>query len=189
MLFRRVMRWEPLRALPRSECELFRECDCRLSVSPPGTDVDEIDGRCERGRVVCCISYAGARRHQYCFFRLRRREAELAARQCVTRWDRDLPWKTPLLNHSGCEQVDVQRVEGSRNSLSIQIQGARFLKNQFKRGKKEACCGGLACVRGCWWATIVRGVLRLGTAGSCKPKRGEGTIIISGPARVWVLGR
>ena len=56
MLLRRVMRWAPLRALPRSECELFRECDCRLSVRPPGTDVDEIDGRCVSGREVCCIS-------------------------------------------------------------------------------------------------------------------------------------
>jgi hypothetical protein len=53
MLLRRVMRWAPLRALPRSECELFRECDCRLRVIPPGTEVDEIDGRCESGRVVC----------------------------------------------------------------------------------------------------------------------------------------
>jgi hypothetical protein len=56
MLLRRVMRWAPLRALPRSECELFREWDCRLSVRPPGTDVDEMDGRCESGREVCCIS-------------------------------------------------------------------------------------------------------------------------------------
>ncbi len=56
MLLRRVMRWAPLRALPRSECELFREWDCRLSVRPPGTEVDEMDGRCVSGRVVCCIS-------------------------------------------------------------------------------------------------------------------------------------
>jgi hypothetical protein len=104
------------------------------------------------------------------------------------RWDRDLPWRTPLLNHSRCEQVEIQRVDESHNSLSIQIQSARVPKYQFKSGKKEACCGGLACVRGCWWATIVRGVLRLGTAGSCKSRRGEGTIIISGPARVWVPG-
>jgi len=56
MLLRRVMRWAPLRALPRSECELFREWVCRLSVRPPGTDVDEIDGRCVSGREVCWIS-------------------------------------------------------------------------------------------------------------------------------------
>lgn len=109
------------------------------------------------------------------FFRLRRREAELAARQCVTDGTgTSIPWKTPLLNHSRCYQVEIQRGDGSRNPLSIQIQGARFPKNQFKSGKKKACCGGLECVRGSWWATIVRGVLRLGTAGKVAASRSAG---------------
>lgn len=41
MLFRRVTRWAPFRALPMTECEWLREWDCRLRERPPGTDVEE----------------------------------------------------------------------------------------------------------------------------------------------------
>lgn len=55
MDLRRVTRWLALRAPPRMECELVRECDCRV-VSPEEEAVER-DGRCwVNGLVVCCIS-------------------------------------------------------------------------------------------------------------------------------------
>ena len=56
ILLRRVTRWLPLRAAPMTECELVRECDCRLTDRPPDAELDDMDGRCVSGRDVWCIS-------------------------------------------------------------------------------------------------------------------------------------
>lgn len=56
MLLRRVTRLVPLRALPMIECELLREWVCRPRARPPGTGLDEMEGRWLNGREVCCVS-------------------------------------------------------------------------------------------------------------------------------------
>lgn len=63
MLFRRVTRWLLLKDPESKEWELVRECGCRAIVRA-GVGLEDTEGRCERGREVCCISWKNSRDHQ-----------------------------------------------------------------------------------------------------------------------------
>lgn len=39
------------------ECELFRECDCRLRRDPPEIELEDIEGRWVNEREVGCVSW------------------------------------------------------------------------------------------------------------------------------------